>query len=345
MKRLRFLLLIAVLLNGCFFFKLNHNNYLHYGKMAAQKGSYEEALLDFEKALELKPDLAEAMYQAALMEEKLDRPEKAVDRLVQVIKLQPRYVEARYAFARIRFAQGYPNDAYIALWGLTHHDSVILRFEVEKALLAAGVTVLAQPRMDNRSEVETLLGDALGARSGEIDVTYLLDQKGVIDDIVNNNDEAPELFREFAPLLQKAVFTSAHNIPMKSDVPGKYHFCARIKKGKLAQCVGRYDYGPGGLPSEVIDAAIDKQKESLIICYHREVIFDRDFEGNAIVRFEIGPSGEVKEASMPFTTMPRKETRRFQECISAAFEAMKFPKPYGERSTVVVYPLRFIIYN
>jgi tetratricopeptide (TPR) repeat protein len=343
MKLFFYVVIVAAILGGCF--TLNHNNYLHYGKAQAGKQNYAEALLLFEKALELKPDLAEAMYQAALMEEKLDRPEKAIDRLIQAIKLRKNYVEARHAFARIRFEQGYPRDAYVALWGLTHYDSVLLRFEVEMALVESGVTVLALSQMNNREQVESAIVGELKKHDGEVDVTYLIDRNGEWEDIVNNNDEAPELFRELVPYLAKARFSPSRNIIMKTDIRGNYHLCARVKKGKLSQCVGRYDYGVRGLPSEVIDAVIDKNKESLIACYHREVIYDEQFEGNAIIRFRIGPSGEVKDASMPFTTLPRKESRRFQECISAAFTAMKFPQPHGDRTMVVVYPVRFVVYN
>ena len=63
--------------------------YYDQGVDSASAGDYENALKNFDKAIELKPDYAEVFYNRGFIYIKLNEYSKAIDDFTKVIILQP----------------------------------------------------------------------------------------------------------------------------------------------------------------------------------------------------------------------------------------------------------------
>lgn len=77
------------------------NAYANRGACYANKKMYDEAMNDFNKALEIKPDLTNAHYERARCEAMLGKHAEAVEDLTKVIEMsQPSPITASYYFNR-----------------------------------------------------------------------------------------------------------------------------------------------------------------------------------------------------------------------------------------------------
>jgi tetratricopeptide (TPR) repeat protein len=74
-----------LLLAGC----RNANNYLEKGNAAFQRGQYDEASLNYRKAVQKDSNFGEAYYRAALAELKLNKAAEALEDLRQAVRLIP----------------------------------------------------------------------------------------------------------------------------------------------------------------------------------------------------------------------------------------------------------------
>ena len=70
--------------------------YLRRGVEAGQRGQYSEAIASFTKAIELKPDYAEAYYLRGLAYRRQGEHEHAISNFTKAIELKPDYAEAYY---------------------------------------------------------------------------------------------------------------------------------------------------------------------------------------------------------------------------------------------------------
>ena len=71
----------------------------------AQVGSVQEAILQFEQALRIKSDFADAHYNLGNALEQAGRPREAVGHYEQALRIKPDYAEARTALARLQDGQ------------------------------------------------------------------------------------------------------------------------------------------------------------------------------------------------------------------------------------------------
>jgi len=91
-SRLVFLVLPSVLLlSGC----RNANNYLERGNAAFARGQFEEASLNYRKAIQKDPSFGEAYYRAALAELKQNKVAEALQDFEQAVRLMPDNQAAR----------------------------------------------------------------------------------------------------------------------------------------------------------------------------------------------------------------------------------------------------------
>ena len=81
------------------------------GAMLDRLGRYDEALESFEKAIELKPDLAEAWYNKGVALERLGRSEEALEAYERAIELKPDDTGAWFNRARLYALKGERENA------------------------------------------------------------------------------------------------------------------------------------------------------------------------------------------------------------------------------------------
>ena len=70
----------------------------------ARSGRLVEAADEFDQAIRLKPDYAQAHYNLAITLGRMRRFSEAADQLEQAVRLEPDYGEARETLARLRAA-------------------------------------------------------------------------------------------------------------------------------------------------------------------------------------------------------------------------------------------------
>ena len=87
-----------------------HNN---YGFALGDAGRAREAIGEFERALELKPDLADAHYNLGLVFGRIGRVSDALGEYEKAISLNPRSTEARYNLALLLAGQGRAAEAAV----------------------------------------------------------------------------------------------------------------------------------------------------------------------------------------------------------------------------------------
>ncbi len=75
--------------------------YLSSGIEKMERGAFDEATADFDKALEIDPQLADAYYNRALAKQRLGKYQEAIDDYDKVIKIYPQHPKARHSLASL----------------------------------------------------------------------------------------------------------------------------------------------------------------------------------------------------------------------------------------------------
>jgi|GEM_PF-2469189 len=81
-----------------------HRAYLSRGNIYYRMEQYEEALADYQRAIELNPNFREAYYNAGLALRNLDRPEEAISYFESAIEIDPDYENAYAALGSTYYA-------------------------------------------------------------------------------------------------------------------------------------------------------------------------------------------------------------------------------------------------
>lgn len=82
------------------------NNYFRLGLVFAKSAQYDQAEQNLKKAVQLKPDFAEAYLNLAVVYAKSHRLSEAMDNLKQAIYYKPNYVEAHFYLGQTYLAAG-----------------------------------------------------------------------------------------------------------------------------------------------------------------------------------------------------------------------------------------------
>ncbi|MCB0272981.1 MAG: AgmX/PglI C-terminal domain-containing protein [Bdellovibrionales bacterium] len=93
----------------------------------------------------------------------------------------------------------------------------------------------------------------------------------------------------------------------------------------------------GTLTQAQINDIIMKYWGQIQYCYEREIIREPTLAGKIWVRFTIGTTGRVTQASIEKTTM---NSPPVENCVTAAFRRIPFPSPGGS-IVEAVYPINF----
>jgi tetratricopeptide (TPR) repeat protein len=89
----------------------DQNAHLHRGLVFLGREQYGPAKGDFDKAIQLEPDMSEAYYNRGIVAAKTDQPETAINDFSVALQLKPQYEKARFARATEYFKLGNYDDA------------------------------------------------------------------------------------------------------------------------------------------------------------------------------------------------------------------------------------------
>src|ERR1700744_3340121 len=99
--------LLAVALAGCSQNpEVAKKKYLESGMKYMDQQKYDSAIIQFKKALQIDPKFAEAHYQLAEADMKLDHNQDAFKEMSQVVELDPNHLKARVALGGMYLASG-----------------------------------------------------------------------------------------------------------------------------------------------------------------------------------------------------------------------------------------------
>jgi TonB family protein len=91
----------------------------------------------------------------------------------------------------------------------------------------------------------------------------------------------------------------------------------------------------GSLDKEIIRRIIRRHINEVKHCYEEELTSRPVLGGRILVRFTIGPSGQVTASELESSTMDNPSV---EACTVAALRRWEFPKPLGGGNVVVTYP-------
>ncbi len=94
----------------------------------------------------------------------------------------------------------------------------------------------------------------------------------------------------------------------------------------------------GGLDKEVIAEYIRSKLGQIRYCYERQLSAQPDLHGKVLVKFIIGPKGEVSTQSVGSTTL---NNAKVEGCILRRVSKWVFPSPKGGTKVKVTYPFLF----
>ena len=115
-----------------------------------------------------------------------------------------------------------------------------------------------------------------------------------------------------------------HTVKTGTDQPTTFSLRRDRMRGRLAE-------------TDVTQAIVDQSK-TLSACYDAELDKGSRKQMEAVVRFLIGPSGNVLRAEMRDSA---RTNETFDACLLDAVRTLKFPRPENGGAVEITYPLRF----
>jgi len=94
----------------------------------------------------------------------------------------------------------------------------------------------------------------------------------------------------------------------------------------------------GGLAREIIARTIRENLGQIRYCYERQLSANPELYGKLLVKFVIGPNGQVASQQIGTSTM---NSAMVEGCILRRIAKWKFPKPDGGTNVRVSYPFLF----
>jgi len=89
--------------------------YYYLGQALEQRGSITDAIVQYEKAAEKAPHVAQAQYNAGVMYNKYDRKDEALEAFRRTVELAPKDLPAQYQLAAVAAGKGNVQEATRAL--------------------------------------------------------------------------------------------------------------------------------------------------------------------------------------------------------------------------------------
>jgi tetratricopeptide (TPR) repeat protein len=160
----------AILLQG----KSDAAAYSHYllGKVHNEQDQPQAAAQEFEKAVELRPNYAEAYLDLALTQRKLSGNSDCLHALKKAVELAPNHPIARYQLGKEYLSRGMTEEALVQLREaarLQPRDRAVL-YSLDRALLSSG---RAEEAKSVEEKLQEILRSANELRAGTLEATRL----------------------------------------------------------------------------------------------------------------------------------------------------------------------------
>jgi tetratricopeptide (TPR) repeat protein len=176
----------------------NYNAHNDLGNDLLQKGQVDEAMVHFQKALQLHPDFAAARYNLGLALFKKDRVDEAITQYQKVLQLHPDSADTHNDLGNALLQEGKVDEAII------HYEKALqINSDFAKAQNNLGNALLQKGRVDEAiAQYQTALQIKPGFAEARYDLGNALLQKGKVD----------EAIAQYQTVLQiKPDFAEAHN--------------------------------------------------------------------------------------------------------------------------------------
>ncbi len=141
--------------------------------------------------------------------------------------------------------------------------------------------------------------------------------------------DLPELDVKAVPLPKDAPKLPFTPPPQQSQVPAPpsqpgVHFAMPV-------------VGPG-LDGELVRRVFMRNKAQLTYCYQKALQVNPNLAGKVVLKFVISEEGAVKTSEIAHSTISSPDV---EQCVLARSRSWQYPKPDGEGSVPVTYPLDF----
>lgn len=94
----------------------------------------------------------------------------------------------------------------------------------------------------------------------------------------------------------------------------------------------------GTLPKEAIAKVVKTNNKQIRYCYEKALAEGLEKDGKVVVKFTVGPGGDVVSALVNRSTV---ENAALESCMLKRIRTWKFPEPPGGGITIVNYPFTF----
>lgn len=100
------------------------------------------------------------------------------------------------------------------------------------------------------------------------------------------------------------------------------------REGSCVNCIDKRD----------VDRIVKMRMDKIRGCYQRALQRDSSLSGEIVVRFEVGTDGTIGSASIKRSSIANSGV---ESCVREQFLQMRFPRPAGNQSVQVTYPIVF----
>jgi predicted O-linked N-acetylglucosamine transferase (SPINDLY family) len=167
---------------------------------------YDRAALWFERALQIRPDVPEVLFNLGVAKQELERPEEAIASYERVIRLKPDYAEAHHNLGSQYFGLGRHTDAIACF-----RCALALRADYADAHYNLGVVLLEERRIDEAIAASRM---ALRFKPDHADALcnlgLALQSQGEVDEAYDCYRRAVHLDPGHAAALGRLVHLEAH---------------------------------------------------------------------------------------------------------------------------------------
>ena len=100
------------------------------------------------------------------------------------------------------------------------------------------------------------------------------------------------------------------------------------RKGSCVNCIDKRD----------VDRVVKTRMDKIRGCYQRALQRDPSLTGEMVIRFEVSGDGSIGSASIKRSSIGNSGV---ESCVREQFLQMKFPRPTGNQTIQVTYPITF----
>lgn len=100
------------------------------------------------------------------------------------------------------------------------------------------------------------------------------------------------------------------------------------RQGTCVNCIDKRD----------VDRVVKMRMDKIRGCYQRALQRDPSLSGEIVIRFEVGADGTIGSASIKRSSIANSGV---ESCVREQFLQMRFPRPNGNQTVQVTYPIVF----